>query len=250
MSTTHLFLGHRAARILAFLLFLVALLLLPANGIASTSRTGSSSSSIAAPNEPEGQSADAVRTIEGRHRIEFRAGYWDSGQRQTLSRVVSTGDATRVEDLLGALSYSYWVRDQLATDVTLRGLVVEATSIESAAGISESAVVVASAMFGLRLYPISSNISPLRPYLSAAMGPYIGVESQKETDGRIVEHVKTLGIFGGYLGGGLDIQMGRHLMAGVQVGYNLMADFPESIGLKRNYSGAEITAGISLLLGK
>jgi len=157
---------------------------------------------------------------------------------------------TRVEDLLGAFSYAYWVHDQLATDITLRGLVAEAWAVESVLGTSESALVVTSAMFGIRLYPISSDISPLRPYVTAAIGPYMGIESRKETYGLPSEHVKTLGIFGGYVGGGLDVQMGHHLMAGVHVGYNVMADFPETLGAERNYSGVEISAGISLLLGK
>lgn len=39
-------------------------------------------------------------------------------------------------------------------------------------------------------------------------------------------------------------------MAGLHAGYNLMADFPESVGRKYNYSGVEVTAGISLLLGR
>jgi len=175
-------------------------------------------------------------------------GYWDSGYRGTSTTAIYTEKMTRVEDLVGAFSYAYWTHDQLATYVTLRGLVVEATSIDGATGTSESAVVVTSAMFGIRLYPFSSARTPLRPYASAGVGPYIGVESYKETDIHIVENVKTLGSFGGYLGGGLDIQMGRHLMMGVHLGYNIMEDFPEPLGLEKNYSGVEVSAGISLLL--
>jgi hypothetical protein len=82
------------------------------------------------------------------------------------------------------------------------------------------------------------------------VGPYLGVESYKETNSRVTENVKTLGTFGGYIGGGIDIQMGRYVMAGIRVGYNAMADFPERIGLKDNYSGFELSTGISLLLGR
>jgi len=250
MSTTHFSLGHKTARILAFFLLLLALLALPINGIASTSESTLSSPNLDATTDTAHDPTVVDRTLEGRHRLEFRAGYWDSGRVQSAPHVVSTADMTRVEDVLGTFSYAYWVHDQLATDVTLRGLVAEATSIESIMGTSESAVVITSAMFGIRLYPISSALTPLRPYVTTAIGPYIGIESHKETVGLTTEHVKTLGIFGGYFGGGLDVQIGRHLMAGVHVGYNLMADFPETLGLERNYSGLEVSAGFSVLLGK
>jgi outer membrane protein W len=177
-------------------------------------------------------------------------GYWDSGRRQNPLVEVYGEDVTRVEDLVGAFSYAYWVDDRIATDITMRGLVAEATSIDGASGTSESAVIVTSAMFGIRLYPISSARTPLRPYIAAGAGPYLGIESRREIDDHIVENVKTLGSFGGYLGGGLDIQMGRHLMAGIHVGYNVMADFPEPLGIEDNFSGVELSVGISVLLGK
>jgi hypothetical protein len=104
--------------------------------------------------------------------------------------------------------------------------------------------------FGVRLYPFSSTLTPFRPYLTAAIGPYLGIEARSEFDGGAVEHITTMGAFGGYLGGGLDFQFGWHIMDGVHAGYNLLADFPETLGSRRNYSGVEITAGISLLLGK
>jgi outer membrane protein W len=105
-------------------------------------------------------------------------------------------------------------------------------------------------MFGIRFYPVSSALTPLRPYVSAGIGPYLGIQSEKEVNDDIVANVKTLGSFGGYLGGGVDIQMGRHLMAGIHVGYNVMADFAEPIGLDRNYNGVAVSAGLSVLLGK
>jgi outer membrane protein W len=198
-----------------------------------------------------GSEADNQRSLEGRHRLELRFGYWDAGQSWHKTRVVGPAKVTtRVEDLLGAISYGYWVHDQLSTDITATALVVEAMSTTGVSGISESALVVTSLMFGIRLYPVSSTLTPLRPYVSAGVGPYLGIQSEKEINFGVVQNVKTLGTFGGYVGGGVDIQMGRHLMAGIQVGYNVMADFPEPIGLDRNYDGLAVSAGLSVLLGK
>lgn len=92
----------------------------------------------------------------------------------------------------------------------------------------------------------------LRPYVAAAVGPYLGIESYEEIDAggnSTVQRTKTLGSFGGYLGGGLDIQFGRHLMFGVQAGYNAMVDFPETLKHGDNYSGFELSAGFSVLFG-
>lgn len=226
MITTRL--TSRVARMWtpAVLIFLVAMLILP--GIARASETDQS--------------------LEGRHRLELRAGFWDAGMQQSFSVTPYRVETTRVENVAGAFSYAYWVNDRVATDITLKGMVAGVTSVEWSSGVTDSAVVLASAMFGVRLYPISSARSPLRPYITAAVGPFLGVESHKEINFRVSEHVKTLGTVGGYLGGGVDFQMGRHMMAGIHVGYNVMADFPETLGLEKNYSGAEFSAGISLLL--
>jgi hypothetical protein len=234
------------------IIVLVIVVLFPATG----ANTAPSEAARSTPNLDEvsdtaGQPAGVKRSLEGRHRLELSFGYWDSGKQRQVPRPDDYVDEmTRVEDLVGAFSYAYWVHDQLATDLTLTALVVEAVSIGGYPGGSESAVVLTSAMFGLRLYPISSARTPLRPYVSAGIGPYMGIQSHRDLNYHSVENVKTLGSFGGYVGGGIDIQMGRHLMAGVHAGYNLMADFREPIGLEDNYEGLVVTAGLSVLLGK
>jgi outer membrane protein W len=194
--------------------------------------------------------AVAQRSLEGRHRLEFSVGYWDTGRGHTALVEVYDEEMTRVQDLVGALSYSYYSHDQLATNITLRGLIAEATSIESASVRSDSVVVVSSVMLGARLYPFSSTRTPIRPYLSGGIGPYIGVQAHNSANDHDVTRVKTIASFGAYVGGGVDIQMGQYMMAGIQVTYNEMADFPEPIGLERNYNGVSVSAGISVLLGK
>ena len=57
-------------------------------------------------------------------------------------------------------------------------------------------------------------------------------------------------VFGGQLGGGLDVQMGRHFMVGIQGGFNLMNDFSEPLAGRKNYSGLELSIGASWLFGK
>lgn len=250
MRKTRVTMTHTGGWTATTLILLVVLFMLPDSGAASASGYADSSLELDAAGDAVVPPRDKRRTLAGRHRLEVRAGYWDSGRRQNPLVEVHVDEMTRVEDLLGAFSYAYWVHDQIATAVTMRGLVVEAVSIDRDSESTESATVITSAMFGIRIYPISSTLTPLRPYIDAGAGPYLGIESRKEIDSYKVENTKTLGSFGGYVGGGLDIQMGRHLMTGIHVGYNAMADFPEPLELGEDFSGFELSVGISVLLGK
>jgi len=109
--------------------------------------------------------------------------------------------------------------------------------------------VLSSALFGARYYPAAASRMALQPYLAIGVGPYIGVESISRTGFGISEKTRVLGTFGGQLGGGLDLLLGRHFMVGVNLGYNLMADFPEPLAGRWNYSGFEASAGLSVLIG-
>jgi outer membrane protein W len=194
--------------------------------------------------------AGAQRSLEGRHRIEFSVGYWDAGQRRNPLVEVHDENMTHVQDLVGTLSYSYYSHDQLATNITLSGLVADAISFESAMGSSDSVVVVSSLMLGARFYPFSSSRTPIRLYLSGGMGPYVGVQAYDSANNHNVTRVTTTASFGAYVGAGIDLQMGQYAIAGIQVTYNEMADFPEPIGLESRYNGVAVSAGISVLLGK
>jgi hypothetical protein len=48
----------------------------------------------------------------------------------------------------------------------------------------------------------------------------------------------------------LDIQLNRHLMIGANAGYNFLMGYSRSLSGRDNYSGPEVSAGMSLLFGK
>ncbi|MFC1572318.1 caspase domain-containing protein [Candidatus Eisenbacteria bacterium] len=189
-------------------------------------------------------------SVARRHRFELLMGYGDSGETQSLQFPCSSQLTTKVEDVLGAFSYAYWVREELAVHVTFSGLVVQARESVGSLGTCNTAVVVSSALFGIRYYPFATPYSHLRPYVAAAVGPYIGVESTSEMVGFTNESkTRTLGSFGGRLGGGLDIQLSRLFMVGFGAGYNFMDDFRESLGGKKNFGAADFSIGFSILIG-
>jgi hypothetical protein len=59
-----------------------------------------------------------------------------------------------------------------------------------------------------------------------------------------------MGAFAGQLGGGVDIQLGRHFMLDTKAVYNLASDFREPLGGRKNYSGFEFSVGLNFLFGK
>jgi hypothetical protein len=199
--------------------------------------------------ETETDDPGLTSSLAKRHRLELRAGFWNSDHPEIETSTGTALQRTNIENLMGAFTYAHWVRDDLATHLTFSGLVASVSSIEWAAGTSDSTVVLSSVLFGVRYYPASASQIALHPYLSIGVGPYIGVESISRTGIGINEKTRVLGTFGGQLGGGLDLQLGRHFMVGINLGYNFMADFPEPLAGQWNYSGFEVSAGLSLLIG-
>ena len=55
--------------------------------------------------------------------------------------------------------------------------------------------------------------------------------------------------FGSRAGVGFDLKMGRYFVAIADLGYNLMTDFSEAVGGRRNYSGLEFGLGIGWQFG-
>jgi hypothetical protein len=190
-------------------------------------------------------------SVAGRHRLELRVGFWDAGPERAKSPECAARLTTEVEDLLGALAYSYWVQETFAVDLTFRSLVAEVRSTTGPANDCETAVVLNSAMVGLRYYPLVTSRTPVRPYATLAAGPVLGVESIWEApDQSDADRTRTEASFGGHAGGGIDIQLGRYFMLGMNAGYNFMKDFLQPLGGQRNYRGVEYGIGISVLIGR
>jgi hypothetical protein len=61
---------------------------------------------------------------------------------------------------------------------------------------------------------------------------------------------KTQGAFGADFGLGVDFLIAHRFMLGTEVSYNLVTDFSEPIGGKKNYSGMEYSVSISWLFGQ
>ncbi len=109
-----------------------------------------------------------------------------------------------------------------------------------------------SVLFGVRSYFPQRERHPVwRPYLAASIGSYIGTwayEEKSPCECEYYEENRSMHKFGGRLGGGVDIQLGRSFMMGVDAGYNFMSDFDRPILSKDNYGGPDMRFSIGLLL--
>ncbi len=138
--------------------------------------------------------------------------------------------------------------DVVMTDVrqTSVGLLLADEVVDE--GVVTQTLGLASIMVGARKYlPASTLRSGIRPFLSAAADTFIGGVSQTSVGIGIGTSTSAMGAFGGQVGGGGDILMGRYVMLSTIAAYNIMSDFRQPVGGKNNYSGFEVSLGVSLM---
>jgi hypothetical protein len=119
--------------------------------------------------------------------------------------------------------------------------------------VSSEVLGLTSMLLGIRKYiPLANHPHPdIRPYVSAAAGSFYGSVDGTTLVGTTVEtRVGTMGSAGCQVGAGVDVQLGRRLMLGLHGGLNLMMDFNDELGGRKNYSGAEVSVGVSWLFGR
>lgn len=190
--------------------------------------------------------------LEKRSRVELKFGLWNLNS-QSKSEIGANGVQTTAtsDGPLGQLTYAYWVRENLAVTFSVGVLAGEYESSAGSGGVSTHVLSVLPILIGVRHYlPESALATSWKPYLAASIGSFIGAVSRSETGTQVITDSRTEAAYGGYLGGGLDIQLSRYFMVGANLGYNLMTDFSESLGGRKNYSGPEFGLGISFLFGR
>lgn len=174
--------------------------------------------------------------LEGRYRVELRGGSW-------TGRSVSQGDEVNVGGVMGAWTWTHWMRETWAVEATFSGVFADIQSEINLANFGTNWVMVHSLMGGLRK-DLSSGRA--RPYVATDFGFVLiyGLHTgfgSYPTGADIIPAVR--------LGGGLDLRLGDHWMLGVAGGYYGMRSFSEPIGGIDNYSGPELSVGASRLIG-
>jgi hypothetical protein len=192
-----------------------------------------------------------AQMLEKRSRLEFGFGLATRGGTGTVVSSSGVITKTKAEGMLGSLGYSQWLKEELAATVNAGAMLVDVDSRQGASGVTTRTSVVAPIFVGVRRYfPESTFGTAWRPYVSAAIGPVIGVEVASEVGSIVASEAMTRTAFAGRVGAGLDLQLGRLLMLGLQGGYNLMTDFSDEIAGSKSHSGADFGMSLSFLWGR
>jgi hypothetical protein len=180
-------------------------------------------------------------SLKGRSAIELSLGIWGGAKASNTAAATGIQSEANTSGFAGDLGYSYWLREHLSLTVTVGMLTAQASSTISTSNITQQASAVIPFLLGIRFYvPDPESGDNIRPFLSAAVGTYIGSEAKNTL---ISQQVHTETTFGGRLGAGIDFFLGNHFKLGVNVGYHLMADFETAIGARKNYNGADFSLG-------
>ena len=193
--------------------------------------------------------------VAGRNRIELRLGMWrGSGAPEALPKFALGAQAV---DFRGGLRYTRFLREDLAATLSFDVLPAEADLVTfdgfSSSGTSQQRSLIISVPLGLRWDPQPGDLrtKPVKLYLAAGLGPVIGLHSGASVDqANVFVGNRAAMTFGGFVGGGADVLLGRRWSLGVSAGYNWMADFSETIGTRKNYSGLDVGIGIGWMWGK
>jgi len=149
-----------------------------------------------------------------------------------------------------AIGIVHWTSENSAVTFSIGASEINTDLYFDDFGILNTKSTLVPIFWGTRMYMTDRNgIMPIKPYLSLAAGPVLGVSNYKD-DGEYVYFEDDVFLtFGGYLGGGVDMMFGGNTTVGLHGGYNFYADFDEYIGDRKNYSGAEFGISVGFLFG-
>jgi hypothetical protein len=194
--------------------------------------------------------ADAF-TMTGKTGLEFRFGVRD--QENEIVEYDYSGVVTRseVSDIMVGLGLIHWTDENLAFTFQATAVPYDTREYYEFGALTREQATVATLFVGLRYYfPMSNYHAPVRPYLTVAGGPVLGVTERDVLDYYVYEEVTTETVMGAHFGGGVDFQLGRHLLLGVSGGYNSFQDFSIPVRDRFNYSGPEFGVGLTVVFGR
>ena len=195
----------------------------------------------------------SAQSLAKRHQIELRVGGWNQ-MTNVRTEVGIDGVVTRVASsgFLGGVAYGHWLQEELALrlSVGVMAASIDVASTSSVATVSADFAIVAPLLLGMRYYfPKSTYGKQVRPFAGVGIGTFVGSQTSTQTGLSVVVESRSEAALGGELEAGIDVVLDRYVLVTVAAAYNLMTDFDQAIGGSRNYSGPQMTLGLSLLLG-
>jgi hypothetical protein len=185
--------------------------------------------------------------VAGRHRIEMRSGMWRKGDN---GATITAGSGTL--DQFGGFAYTRFVREDLAVTFSTEAFPVESGTSVGDNGVGAGTVGGYWLPLGIRWNPFKGDHrnQPFKPFIAVSAGPVIGLSSGSFVGRTTSVGDTTRATVGGHFGGGFDVHVTRAFSIGLDVGYNLMVNFSEPVGLRDNFNGAQVALGVGWVFGK
>ena len=188
--------------------------------------------------------------LKGKHGIELQVGLLGSTKASTDISIGGVTTSSTASGFLGAIGYSYWVEDHLAVTVSVGASDASAETSAGVGGVTVETGTIVPLLFGVKYQPFRmTSDDDLRPYIVAAVGPYLGFASNVYTGTTTATEALSESALGSRLGVGLDLSISRSLILGAGVGYRFVADFKNRIGSETNYSGADFIVTFGVVFG-
>ncbi len=184
-------------------------------------------------------------TLKGRSAIELNFGLWGGANASNAIMVTGIQSEAKTSGFTGGIGYTYWLREYLSLTITAGLLSAQASTTINVFYVHQQSSAVIPLLLGIRFYlPNPEAGDDIRPFLSAAVGPYLGVEAKNTMPS---QEARTETAFGGRLGAGIDFLLGNHFKLSPQAGYHLMSDFKTTIGNRKNFNGGDFSLGIGYI---
>ncbi len=198
-----------------------------------------------------------ARNLKGKTRIEIAGGQWLNKDSHSNRFYYDYSEDEFITDgSVGSIGFSHWQKENMALTINYSVLDFQENDFIGNDGyIYTDRSMVHSLLFGFRLYPNQNNRHiAWHPYFSVAGGPFFGFTNAirpgfNDTPLYRYNMRYAQSAMGVRLGGGIDIELSRKFMAGMNGGYNFVTDFNEEIGGLYNHSGGDIRFSLSLLIG-
>jgi len=162
-------------------------------------------------------------SLKKRSALELEIGFWGGAKASNTITTNGIQSEAKTNGFIGNIIYSYWIQEQLSITLSAGFLAGEVSSNVSLSSVNQHSSAIIPVLIGVNYYFLNpTQEDAVRPFLSAAIGPYIG----SETNNTILSqstHSETA--LGGRLGAGIDFLLSNHIKLGANVRYNLMSDF-------------------------
>jgi len=184
-------------------------------------------------------------SLKRRSALELEIGFWGGAKASNTITTKGIQSEAKTNGFIGNILYAYWIQEQLSITLSAGFLAGEVSSTVSITAVSQHSSVIIPVLLGVNYYFLNpTQEDAVRPFISAAIGPYIGSETSNTI---LSQNTHSETAFGGRLGAGIDFLLSNHIKLGVNVRYNLMSDFSTPVGARNNYNGIDASIGIGYI---